>query len=368
LRGGRFLRVAISLLLATNVVLAGLGMWAAGALAETPAQRLARLRAQADKVQATIDRMNDQTEALVERYNANQEALAVTTTRQRSTARQLDAGRAQLEAANQVLERRLRAIYINGPVFGLEQLLQMRSISDALTMTRYLQATTRADRTAVRQVESARAQRASIAAKLAAQHREQLRLRDQLTQQRDDIERRLAAQRSYLAHLDAAVRQAVEVERRRQEELRRQALARRLAAERAATARRAATAAPSSATQQAVAFARAQLGKPYQWGAAGPDAYDCSGLTMTSYRSAGVLLARTSAAQWGAGPHPASMADLQPGDLVFYAFDRSDPGTIHHVGLYAGDGLMIEAPHTGEVVRTASVNRPDYIGATRPTG
>lgn len=195
-----------------------------------------------------------------------------------------------------------------------------------------------------------------------------MRLQDQLAAQRNGIERKLAAQQSYLANLDAAVKQAVQQERRRQEQLRRQALARRLAAERAAAAKQAAATAPSGAAQQATAFARAQLGKPYQWGATGPDTYDCSGLTMMSYRSAGVVLPRTSATQWGAGPHPASMADLAPGDLVFYAFDRSDPATIHHVGLYVGDGLMIEAPHAGEVVRTASINRPDYLGATRPTG
>jgi peptidoglycan DL-endopeptidase CwlO len=368
LRGGRSLRVVISLLLATSVVLAGLGGWAAGAAAETPAQRIARLRAKAGKVQATIDRMNNQIEALVEQYNANQEALQATVARQRKTASQQHAARAQLAVATQVLGRRLRAIYINGPVFGLEQLLGLRSIDDALTMTRYQQATTQADRSAIQRVEGARAALASIAARLAAQQRRPARLQDQLAAQRKGIERKLAGQRSYLAHLDAAVKQAVQQERRRQEQLRRQALARRLAAERAAAAAAATPTAPSSAAQRAIAFARAQLGKPYQWGATGPDAYDCSGLTMMSYRSAGVFLPRTSAAQWGAGPHPAGLADLQPGDLVFYAFDRLDPATIHHVGLYIGDGLMIEAPHTGEVVRTASINRPDYLGATRPTG
>jgi cell wall-associated NlpC family hydrolase len=118
--------------------------------------------------------------------------------------------------------------------------------------------------------------------------------------------------------------------------------------------------------RQAIAFARAQLGKPYLWGGTGPDRYDCSGLTMMAYRSAGVVLPRTSRQQWYAGPHVPSMLDLAPGDLVFYATDTNDPSTIHHMGMYVGAGLMIEAPYTGSVGRTRSINRPDYIGAVRP--
>ena len=71
-----------------------------------------------------------------------------------------------------------------------------------------------------------------------------------------------------------------------------------------------------------------------------------------------------SRAQWGAGPHVA-VANLLPGDLVFYADNPGDPATIHHVGLYIGNGLMVHAPHTGDVVRVASIWRESYAGATR---
>jgi cell wall-associated NlpC family hydrolase len=117
----------------------------------------------------------------------------------------------------------------------------------------------------------------------------------------------------------------------------------------------------------AVAFARAQLGKPYLWGASGPSSYDCSGLTMAAYRSAGVWLPRVSRAQWGAGPH-VGLGSLAPGDLVFFAHNPGNPGTIHHVGMYIGGGAMIEAPYSGARVRVASIGRRDYIGAVRPTG
>ena len=93
----------------------------------------------------------------------------------------------------------------------------------------------------------------------------------------------------------------------------------------------------------AVRWALAQLGDPYQWGAAGPDRFDCSGLTSSAYRAAGVTIPRVSRAQWGAGPHVA-VANLLPGDLIFYGDNPSNPASIHHVGMYIGNGLMVHAP------------------------
>jgi hypothetical protein len=114
----------------------------------------------------------------------------------------------------------------------------------------------------------------------------------------------------------------------------------------------------------AVRWALAQLGDPYQWGAAGPDRFDCSGLTSSAYRAAGVTIPRVSRAQWGAGPHVA-VDRLLPGDLIFYGDNPSNPASIHHVGMYIGNGLMVHAPHTGDVVRVASIWRESYVGATR---
>ena len=91
---------------------------------------------------------------------------------------------------------------------------------------------------------------------------------------------------------------------------------------------------------------------PYVYAGNGPGTFDCSGLTRWAYGHAGVALPRTSREQWFVGPHPA-LADLQPGDLLFWANDVSDPATIHHVALYVGNGWMIHAPHTGDVVRYA---------------
>jgi cell wall-associated NlpC family hydrolase len=115
-------------------------------------------------------------------------------------------------------------------------------------------------------------------------------------------------------------------------------------------------------------WALTQLGKPYQWGGAGPDTYDCSGLSMEAWARAGVQLAHWTGYQWESGPH-LPLTDLQRGDLLFFATDTSDPGTIHHVGIYIGNGMMVDAPYTGAFVRIDSMYSPGgLIGAVRPAG
>ncbi|MHC3468307.1 C40 family peptidase [Streptomyces sp. 7R007] len=99
---------------------------------------------------------------------------------------------------------------------------------------------------------------------------------------------------------------------------------------------------------KALAFARAQIGKPYVWGATGPDSYDCSGLTQAAWKAAGVTLPRTTYDQVNAGT-TVSLADAQPGDLIFFYDDVS------HVGIYIGNGMMIHAPKPGAYVREESI-------------
>jgi cell wall-associated NlpC family hydrolase len=112
----------------------------------------------------------------------------------------------------------------------------------------------------------------------------------------------------------------------------------------------AADVASAPAAEKAVSFAMKQLGLPYEWGGAGPDAYDCSGLTMRAYQAAGYQLPRTAAEQARVG-QPVDLQHLLPGDLLFYATDPADLETVHHVVMYIGDGMVVHAPHTGDVVR-----------------
>ncbi|MFF4625705.1 C40 family peptidase [Nonomuraea jabiensis] len=112
-----------------------------------------------------------------------------------------------------------------------------------------------------------------------------------------------------------------------------------------------------------LAYAHAQLGKPYLWGAEGPFAFDCSGLTMRAYQAAGITIPRVAADQWRHG-HPIPPGHEQPGDLAFFHMQPDGPG---HVGIVIGNGQMIHAPNRHETVKIASYRRPDLIGFTRPT-
>jgi hypothetical protein len=113
-------------------------------------------------------------------------------------------------------------------------------------------------------------------------------------------------------------------------------------------------------TARAVAFALAQGGKPYQWGAHGPDAYDCSGLTWAAWQTAGVTIPRTAAGQLAALPRVGGR--LQPGDLVVY---RSAGPSGRHVAMVVDGGRMVEALQAGVPVRVTGL-RDGWLGAVRP--
>jgi cell wall-associated NlpC family hydrolase len=117
--------------------------------------------------------------------------------------------------------------------------------------------------------------------------------------------------------------------------------------------------APVATTSVALAWAFSELGTPYVWGGTGPGVFDCSGLTQYSWAHAGVAIPRVAADQdsWTV---PVPLSQLLPGDLVFYG--STD---IHHVGMYIGDGLMINAPHTGDVVRVSPIWWSDLAGFGR---
>jgi cell wall-associated NlpC family hydrolase len=113
---------------------------------------------------------------------------------------------------------------------------------------------------------------------------------------------------------------------------------------------------------RAVAFALAQQGKPYQWGAQGPNAYDCSGLTWAAWRAAGVTIPRTAADQLAGLPRVRGRA--QPGDLLIY---RSQGPSGRHVAMVVGGGRMVEALRAGVLVRVTEL-RDGWLGAVRPGG
>lgn len=110
---------------------------------------------------------------------------------------------------------------------------------------------------------------------------------------------------------------------------------------------------------KAIAYALAQLGKPYVWGAEGPDSFDCSGLTSQAWLAAGKVIPRTSQEQWRQLPR-VPLERMRPGDLVIYGAGAT------HVGIYLGDGAVVHAPRPGSYVKVAPVGSMTVIGAVRP--
>ena len=123
----------------------------------------------------------------------------------------------------------------------------------------------------------------------------------------------------------------------------------------------------STVAATAIAFAKAQLGKPYQWGAAGPDAYDCSGLVYAAYAAAGIHIGRTTY-QWQQDGPVVPLSQIQPGDLLFSAGSDGTPANPGHVVMYLGDGQVIQAPQTGQDVQIDPVDLASVVVATRPAG
>jgi cell wall-associated NlpC family hydrolase len=116
--------------------------------------------------------------------------------------------------------------------------------------------------------------------------------------------------------------------------------------------------APDAAAQIIVDTAMAQLGKPYVWAAAGPDSFDCSGLVVYAYAAAGIYLPHSSYMQSELGT-PVSLSALLPGDLVFFY------SPVSHVGIYIGNGQIVNAPTEGDVVKVSDVAYMGYVAGAR---
>jgi cell wall-associated NlpC family hydrolase len=114
----------------------------------------------------------------------------------------------------------------------------------------------------------------------------------------------------------------------------------------------------SNVETRALRLALSKVGDPYVWAAAGPDTFDCSGLVVWAYGQLGISLPHYTGALWNSGMH-VSRDGLEPGDLVFFFAD------ISHVGIYIGNGLMVDAPQTGEDVKVQKIYWNAYVGAVR---
>ena len=285
------------------------------------------------QVEQRVNALNDQAEKITESYNLARERLTTLRRQQTIAAHQLQRQTARLAGLQKTISATADAAYrgssgLGGLVLGGTDdpatFLDQAVMLDALSRNQadqYAEAAAAGHAVAV----AKSTYDAKASAVRTSLHR--------IAQQKSHIEGLLAQARNLLSQLRADQRA-------------------RLAAQRAAeasqqTALRGSYHGPASGRAAvAVRFAYAQLGKPYVYGAAGPDAYDCSGLTMRAWGAAGVALPHNAAAQQSM-THPVSSPE--PGDLVFFG---SPAG---HVGIYVGNGNMIAAPHTGDVVKVEAV-------------
>jgi peptidoglycan DL-endopeptidase CwlO len=348
-------RAPIAVLLALFVILAG-----AADAAAAPAAPDAALVAKAKALQAKLDAQHAAIERLTERLNGVEEQRR---TVQRSLAgarARQQAAQAELTVAQQRLDEQARATYMQGPQWLLSELIGDGSSPDPLQRLPRQKAALEAHAAVVDEVRQRKAEVDALGERVALDLAEIQRVHQGYADERRQVEVLVAQLQTTLKGIDRKLAGYLEAERARAEAARRAAYAGYLSG--VGSVQSWLQAGPVA--RAAVRWALGQVGDPYRWGAAGPDAFDCSGLTSSAYRAAGTAIPRVSVAQWGAGLH-VDVVNLLPGDLVFYADDPRDPATIHHVGLYIGNGLMVHAPQTGDVVRVASIWREGYIGATR---
>jgi cell wall-associated NlpC family hydrolase len=355
------------------------------------------------EAQAQLDALNNQAEIASEQYNGAQAGL--TQALQTASAATAAAGRAHSEVVTQQAKVGALAAesYESGGLSqGLAIILNTSDPSQAMTRVSMLQQLSTSQSSLLAAARSAdQVYQQSVASASQATATAQ-KLSADLVQKQAQINAAVAQSQQVLAKLTAAQRAQLLAAQKAKEAADQakaqvalaafnkaqaaQAAATRAAASRAATARAAAasrataaaaatarktlvktvslpqSAGGSGVAQRAVAAAMTRLGDRYVFGATGPSRFDCSGLVQWAYRQAGISTTHYTGTLWNDYRHVPE-SQLKPGDLVFFYRDH------HHVGIYIGNGLMINAPHTGDVVRIASIAAHGYYsGAVRVVG
>ena len=333
---------------------------------------LADAKKQAAALAAQVDRLTTQAEVASENYDAAKEGLAKAVTTYLDVERQLGDARASDGAERASVGSQAVALYeAGGPAPLYAEALNGVDLGDVVERFSMAGNVLRSQQLAVAHSSGATAALAALNSKLAAAASSRSALDASASRNASLVQSLLQQQRQLLAGANAHVK-AVIVELKQEAEKKAAAtFEAEMATARAATEAQAALIGtalpPTAAAGAAIAAATTREGTPYVWGATGPGSFDCSGLTGWAYAQAGIALPRTSREQSLVGHH-VGLAELQPGDLLFWATNVANPATIHHVAIYAGNGYMIAAPHSGATVALQRVYLNGYIGATRPTG
>jgi cell wall-associated NlpC family hydrolase len=342
-----------------------LGVCAPLASGPAHADPLGDAQAQAARLRSQVDALRTQAEVATEAYDAAYAKLGAAVTAHLTAERDLEAAQSAAGTTDDVAARRVRALYMSGGTAALyAHVLDSASISEVASRLTQVQVVLASDDRASKAAAHTVTSRHDAERRLAATAAASTALQKEVSARSDAVAALLARTDALLASANQQVLALAEQQRQQEAQRAAQQAAAALAAARASLGNLP-EAAPTPQAAAALAFAKAQVGKPYMWGAIGPDTFDCSGLTGAAYAAAGVTLPRTSRDQWYVGPH-VELGALEPGDLLFWAYDPADPATIHHVAMYAGAGLMVAAPHSGDVVKVQPVYLDGYVGAVRP--
>jgi cell wall-associated NlpC family hydrolase len=312
------------------------------------------------KVQAQVDKLYQQAEAATERYDAAKDK----TDKQRTTADklldQVSRKTADLNATRDQLGEFAAAQYRTG---GLDTTITYLLASDPQQLLDNAHVTDRMSGRTEQALETFRTQQIEVAKERGTAVDSLSKLdaaQQELSKEKKAVQQKLTTAQKLLNSLTAQEKARLAALKKQQDAAaakKAQAAAKAAAGTSNSTSTSSSTSTSTKAAK-AIAFARAQLGKPYVWGATGPNSYDCSGLTQASWAAAGVSIPRVASAQYSYGTKVSS-SDLQPGDLVFFY------SGISHVGLYIGNGQMIHAPHTGSVVQIAPISEMPIVGYAR---
>lgn len=320
-------------------------------------------RAEAARIQEQVEKLDTDLEVAAEAYNEAKGAYDTITAAVEENEARAAALAAQQQSLQSNLAIRVASMYRQGPLAQLEVLLTATSFEEFATTWDILRSLNDQDAAQVSELKSTTAELERLHAELATQQAEAKAQSDVMASRKAEVENQLAERTRVLNSVNADIAQII----KEQEEAERRRAAAEAAAARAAAAKTPTRPSPDYGTpttaprSEVVAIALSKLGAPYRWAASGPDAFDCSGFTMWVYRQVGVSLPHSSRAQINYGQR-VSRANLAPGDLVFFG-----KSTIHHVGIYVGNGKYVHAPHTGDVVKVSSLSgRSDYAGACRP--
>jgi peptidoglycan DL-endopeptidase CwlO len=348
-------RIFASLASGSRLIAAAALCLAMFALLPSAPSTAAPSRAAIDRAEQQLAALQNKQSALDEQYNlASYQLARAQTTLLRAQAALGKADTAHQSAVAQ-LTQTVRAAYELGPGSELEALFGSGSLSVLSDRAQFLDGIVTNDQSVALQAASSGqvAQRAAARLQRAAAARASAVMT--LATKKAALDRSVAQQRALVDGMKASLRRAIlarQARRRRQLELLRQRLARAAGG----------FTPPPNATQVQIAIdaAESQLGVPYIYADAQPGVgFDCSGLTMWAWGLAGVSLPHVAALQYAMLPH-VSRSQLRPGDLVFFYHP------IDHVGIYIGNGMMIDAPHTGAFVEETGVYWSIYAGAARP--